>query len=126
MLNALNEMGVSIAMDDFGTGYSSLSYLRRYPFDTLKIDRSFVSDITTDPQDRELVNAVIAMAHSLGLTVVAEGVESEAELNYLNSRGCDLAQGYLFSRPLSASELIEWAKKNIYSGHQRKTTQSIK
>jgi EAL domain-containing protein (putative c-di-GMP-specific phosphodiesterase class I) len=93
-----------------------LSYLRRYPFDTLKIDRSFVSDITIDPQDRELVNAVIAMAHSLGLTVVAEGVESEAELNYLNMRGCDLVQGYLFSRPLSEPDLVEWAKKHEHSG----------
>ena len=114
-LNELNELGVSIAMDDFGTGYSSLSYLRRYPFDTLKIDRSFVSDITIDPQDRELVNAVIAMAHSLGLTVVAEGVESEAELSYLNKRGCDLVQGYLFSRPLSEPDLVEWAKKHGHS-----------
>lgn len=118
-LNALNELGVSIAMDDFGTGYSSLSYLRRYPFDTLKIDRSFVSDITIDPQDRELVNAVIAMAHSLGLTVVAEGVESEAELNYLNDRGCDLAQGYLFSRPLSEPDLVAWAEMHgQFNGQQ--------
>ena len=117
-LNALNELGVSIAMDDFGTGYSSLSYLRRYPFDTLKIDRSFVSDITIDPQDRELVNAVIAMAHSLGLTVVAEGVENEAELNYLNTRGCDLAQGYLFSRPLTELDLVNWAEMHGQCGGQ--------
>ena len=121
-LSRLHEMGVSIAMDDFGTGYSSLSYLRRYPFDTLKIDRSFVSDITLDPKDRELVNATIAMAHGLGLTVVAEGVESEDELNYLNKRGCDLAQGYLFSRPLSATDLTAWAEKRGAPGRQQTFT----
>ena len=93
-----------------------------YPFDTLKIDRSFVSDITLDPKDRELVNATIAMAHSLGLTVVAEGVESEDELNYLNKRGCDLAQGYLFSRPLSATDLTAWAEKRRAPGRQQTFT----
>ncbi|TVO52673.1 bifunctional diguanylate cyclase/phosphodiesterase [Denitromonas halophila] len=101
-LVSLNRMGVHIAMDDFGTGYSSLSYLRSYPFDTLKIDRSFVGDITIDAADRELVNATIAMAHGLGLSVVAEGVETEAQLDYLHSRGCDIAQGYLFGKPVPA------------------------
>ncbi len=125
-LAALSEMGITIAMDDFGTGYSSLSYLRRYPFHTLKIDRSFVSDITTDPHDRELVNAVIAMAHSLGLEVVAEGVESEAELTYLKSRGCDMAQGYLISRPLPEPDLIEWAtNRRTGSNPPSITTQAL-
>ena len=105
-LEALSKMDVGIAMDDFGTGYSSLSYLRSYPFNILKIDRSFVSDITTDPADRELISATIAMAHSLGLTVVAEGVETEEQLNYLRSQDCDHAQGYLFSRPVSAAEIM--------------------
>ncbi len=104
-LARLNDLGVSIAMDDFGTGYSSLSYLRSYPFDVLKIDREFVSDITDDPGDRELVNAAIAMAHGLGLKVVAEGVETREQLKYLVSLGCDYGQGYLFSKPVSASEL---------------------
>jgi diguanylate cyclase (GGDEF)-like protein/PAS domain S-box-containing protein len=105
-LAALNELGVNIAMDDFGTGYSSLSYLRSYPFDVLKIDREFVSDITDDPADRELVNAAIAMAHGLGLKVVAEGVETEDQRKHLASQGCEYAQGYLFSKPLSADEMI--------------------
>jgi len=104
-LEAINSLGISIAMDDFGTGYSSLSYLRRYPFDVLKIDRSFVSDIIEDKADRELVNAAIAMAHSLGLKVVAEGVETEEQRALLAKQGCEIAQGYLFSKPVSAEEI---------------------
>jgi len=105
VLAELKNIGVSIAMDDFGTGYSSMSYLRKYPFDVLKIDRSFISDITVDKADRELINATIAMAHGLNLKVVAEGVETEGQLNYLKEQGCDYAQGYLFSKPITAKEL---------------------
>ncbi|HFB64893.1 MAG TPA: EAL domain-containing protein [Aeromonadales bacterium] len=104
-LTHINALGVSIAMDDFGTGYSSLSYLRRYPFDVLKIDQSFVRDIGIDAADRELINAAIAMAHGLNLHVVAEGVETEEQYEYLKKMNCDYAQGYLFSRPLPAEEM---------------------
>lgn len=104
-LSKLNDLGITISMDDFGTGYSSLSYLRSYPFDILKIDRSFINDITVDSADQELVNATIAMAHGLGLKVVAEGVETEAQLELLAKRKCDIAQGYLFSKPVSKIEL---------------------
>lgn len=104
-LEQLNNVGVGIAMDDFGTGYSSLSYLRNYPFDVLKVDRSFVSDITIDKADRELTNAAIAMAHGLNLKVVAEGVETREQLMLLKDIGCDYGQGYYFSRPVPAEEL---------------------
>jgi len=103
----LNNLEINIAMDDFGTGYSSLSYLRKYPFDVLKIDRSFINDITEDIADRELVNAAIVMAHSLGLKVVAEGVETKEQLALLAAQGCDIAQGYLFSKPVSAKKIDE-------------------
>ncbi|MGD8588895.1 MAG: EAL domain-containing protein [Chromatiales bacterium] len=106
-LTALSELGISIAMDDFGTGYSSLSYLRSFPFDVLKIDREFVNDITVDPGDRELVNAAIAMAHGLGLKVVAEGVETEEQLALLASQDCDYGQGYLFSKPICTAEMTK-------------------
>jgi len=99
-LSELNRMGVGIAMDDFGTGYSSLSYLRSYPFDVLKIDKSFVMDITVDKADRELITAAIAMAHGLNLKVVAEGVETQEQLDILKRLKCDYAQGYLFGKPL--------------------------
>ncbi len=114
-LNTLNELGINIVMDDFGTGYSSLNYLRRYPFNTLKIDREFVSDITYDMGDRELVNAAIVMAHSLDLKVVAEGVETEEQLAYLESQGCDYAQGYLFSKPVSPAELTALLEEQVCS-----------
>jgi diguanylate cyclase (GGDEF)-like protein len=101
-LMRLHKAGISLAMDDFGTGYSSLSYLRKYPFNVLKVDRTFVSDITDDPADCELVTASVLMAHGLGLKVVAEGVETESQFNLLREIHCEYAQGYLFSRPIDA------------------------
>jgi len=109
-LTALSKLGISIAMDDFGTGYSSLSYLRNYPFDVLKIDRSFVNHITVDASDRELINAAIAMAHGLNLKVVAEGVETKEQLAVLKTMGCDYAQGYLFGKPMPASDMTTMLK----------------
>ncbi|UCE88114.1 MAG: EAL domain-containing protein, partial [Pseudomonadota bacterium] len=103
-LEKLHQLGVRVAMDDFGTGYSSLSYLRKFPFDILTIDRSFVGDISMDMANRELVNAAIAMGNGLGLEVVAEGVETEEQLEHLTRKGCDLAQGYLFGEPVSDVE----------------------
>ena len=97
--DGLKALGISLAMDDFGTGYSSMRYLRKYVFDTLKIDKEFVHDLSSDQSDSELVIATIAMAHGMGMKVVAEGVENETQLKVLVEQGCDLAQGYLFSRP---------------------------
>jgi diguanylate cyclase (GGDEF)-like protein/PAS domain S-box-containing protein len=114
-LESLSTLGVGIVMDDFGTGYSSLSYLRNYPFDSLKIDRSFINDITTDPADRELVNAAIAMAHGLGLQVVAEGVETEEQLAHLAEQGCEMVQGYLFNQPARADEVTGMLEKQARS-----------
>ncbi len=105
LFQSFTAMGIEMAMDDFGTGYSSLSYLRRYPFAILKIDRSFINEMTTDSADWELVNASIAMAHALGLKVVAEGVETEKQANSLKTMQCDYVQGYFYSRPVSADEL---------------------
>jgi EAL domain-containing protein (putative c-di-GMP-specific phosphodiesterase class I) len=104
-LHALRAMGLHLAVDDFGTGYSSFSYLKHLPLDTLKIDRSFVREITTSPDDAAITTAIIAMAHALGLHVVGEGIETEAQCLVLREQGCDAMQGYLFSRPVPAEAL---------------------
>ncbi|MDE2387741.1 MAG: EAL domain-containing protein, partial [Betaproteobacteria bacterium] len=104
-LNQLNAMGIRLSIDDFGTGYSSLSYLKRFPIHTLKIDRTFVRDIVTDKNDHTIVATIIAMAHSLGMDVTAEGIETEEQLDLLIAQQCDHHQGYYFSRPVAAPEI---------------------
>jgi len=104
-LTALKSMGVRLAIDDFGTGFSSLSYLKRFPLDVLRIDRSFINDITCDPDDAAITLATIEMAHTLKLHVIAEGVETPAQLAFLHQHGCDTYQGYLFSRPVPPGEI---------------------
>jgi EAL domain-containing protein (putative c-di-GMP-specific phosphodiesterase class I) len=104
MLRGLKAMGVKLALDDFGTGYSSLSHLKRFPIDTLKIDQSFVHDITSDTDSATIVSAVIGMGKNLKQRVIAEGVETDRQLEFLRARQCDEGQGFLFSRPLSAED----------------------
>lgn len=111
MLHELKAMGVRLSIDDFGTGYSSLNYLKRFPIDTLKIDRSFVRDVTENPEDAAMVNAIITMAQSLGLEIIGEGIETEDQKFFLRERGCDRGQGYYFSRPLRIEEFNQFAMK---------------
>ncbi len=110
LLSQIKDLGLKISVDDFGTGYSSLSYLKRFALSTLKIDTSFVSDLTKDPGDEAIVGAMIALGHRLGLQVVAEGVEDACQLELLKSMGCNEAQGYLFSRPIDAASFEAWVR----------------
>ena len=109
VLGRLRTLGVSISLDDFGTGYSSLSYLTRFQLNTLKIDRAFVMDIEHSERSNSLVNAIIAMGHSLGLQLVAEGVETAGQAAILEKMGCHYLQGYHFSRPIAPDELLRFA-----------------
>jgi diguanylate cyclase (GGDEF)-like protein len=111
-LEKLKSIGVLIAIDDFGTGYSSLAYLKRFPIDTLKVDRSFIRDIPSDSGDKKITRAIIAMAHSLKLKVVAEGVETQDQLTFLRAQHCDSVQGYLLHRPLPEEEVTKVLKLN--------------
>jgi EAL domain-containing protein (putative c-di-GMP-specific phosphodiesterase class I) len=106
-------MGVQVAIDDFGTGYSSLSYLRKFPIDTLKIDQSFVRQITSAPDDTTIVTAVISMGRALHLRVIAEGVETKDELAFLQAHECHEAQGYYFSRPVPPEEFAKLLKSGL-------------
>jgi polar amino acid transport system substrate-binding protein len=104
-LNEFNAIGVTIALDDFGTGYSSLNYLKMLPIQCLKIDKSFVDNITHDEKELAIAKAITTLAHTMNLSIVAEGVETEAQFSVLKSLNCDKAQGYLFSRPLPAKDI---------------------
>jgi EAL domain-containing protein (putative c-di-GMP-specific phosphodiesterase class I) len=107
-MQALRTLGVALSIDDFGTGYSSLAYLNRFPIDKLKIDRSFVHDMLADPTDRAITMAIIGLGHTLGLKVVAEGVEQPREAELLREANCDELQGYLFAEPMAADDLAAW------------------
>jgi EAL domain-containing protein (putative c-di-GMP-specific phosphodiesterase class I) len=129
VLGTLRDMGVRVALDDFGTGYSSLAYLRSLPIDTLKIDRSFVCDVTTNRDSAAIAAAIIAMSQSLGLHVVAEGVETEEQLQFLADQRCQEAQGFLISRPLAIADFARWVDRDAprpNSEHPRRDAASSK
>jgi len=114
-LRALRALGVGISIDDFGMGYSSLNYLKRFPLNAVKIDRAFVNDITSNHDDAAIVSAVIGMARSLRLRVVAEGVETAEQFAFLRSHECDEAQGYYFSRPIPAEDMTRMLERRTFA-----------
>jgi EAL domain-containing protein (putative c-di-GMP-specific phosphodiesterase class I) len=111
VLRELKAMGLTLAIDDFGTGYSSLSYLRQFPVSKLKIDRSFIREVAQNPDDAAIAAAIIRMAKSLNLKVIAEGVENEEQMSFLRTHQCDEIQGYYFSKPLSPNDFVEKLKR---------------
>jgi EAL domain-containing protein (putative c-di-GMP-specific phosphodiesterase class I) len=122
VLRRLKALGVRLAIDDFGTGYSSLGYLKRFPVDVVKIDRSFVTGIDSNPVDSAIAAAIIGLAEALGMTTVAEGVETEAQLTHLRALGCSVMQGYYFSRPLPGpafDELIDRTPRMDMDANER-------
>ena len=112
-IDQIAALGVGIAIDDFGTGYSGLAYLKRLPIDTVKIDQTFVRDLTVDPDDAAIVTAIVAMARSLGVEVIAEGVETEEQLAELKRLGCHRGQGYLLARPMNAAAVVKLLRSSL-------------
>jgi len=115
ILNSLRAQGVRLAIDDFGTGYSSLAYLKHFPLDVLKIDKRFIDDIPFQQDDMEIAATIVAMGHILGFKVLAEGVETVAQLAFLQEKGCDMYQGYIKSKPVPAHEFAELLRAQQYS-----------
>jgi len=113
VLESIKKLGIQISIDDFGTGYSSLSYLKRFPIDELKIDKSFVDDIEFSHDDKNIVRSIITLGHNLGLEIVAEGVETEAQLNFLQENNCNYIQGYYFSKPLPTQDVFSFIKSQL-------------
>ncbi|KZY28534.1 hypothetical protein A3729_23325 [Oleiphilus sp. HI0043] len=113
LLKELQSLGLTIAIDDFGTGYSSLNYLKQLPLDKLKVDRAFIMDLPNDNDDKQITAAIVAMAHTLNLKVVAEGVETVEQMAFLQELGCEIGQGYLFDKPLSADEFFSSPLKSV-------------
>jgi EAL domain-containing protein (putative c-di-GMP-specific phosphodiesterase class I) len=111
ILRKLSEMGVQVSVDDFGTGYSSMSYLQRFPIDKLKIDRTFISDVTSSNDDASIVSAIVSLGHTLKLKVIAEGVETPEQLEFLQMLGCDQYQGFHYSKPMPAEEFAELIRR---------------
>jgi EAL domain-containing protein (putative c-di-GMP-specific phosphodiesterase class I) len=109
-LYRLKDMGIYLSIDDFGTGYSSMTYLKRFPVAKLKIDQSFIRDILDDSEDMAITGATVQMAHGLRLKVVAEGIETQAQAEYLREHGCDFGQGFLYSRPITLEDLLQYLK----------------
>jgi len=116
ILHRLKGLGVKLSIDDFGAGYSSLSYLRNFPVDTIKVDQSFIKRMGVDPENTEIVRAVIALAHSLGLDVVAEGIEIKEQCSILTNLDCESGQGFWFSRPLDEDKVREIATRDACPG----------
>lgn len=112
ILLRLQQLGVSISIDDFGTGFSSFSYLKQFPMNTLKIDRSFIQNIEEEEADKAIAKAMISLARNLGLTIVAEGVENEKQMEILAAADCDAVQGYFISRPLDAAAFLDYMKNS--------------
>ena len=119
-LNHLRSKGFTIAVDDFGTGYSSLGYLKRFPIDKLKIDQTFIRDLETDHDDAVIVSAIIAMSHLLGVKTLAEGVETDKQLEYLIDAGCDEIQGYLLGRPMPKADFINFCINHEQANQETK------
>ena len=118
ILETINNVGVTLAIDDFGTGYSSLAYLQRLPLDTLKIDQTFVAKLTLSPDDETILGTIVLMAHALGLNVVAEGVESQDQVEYLREKDCDEIQGYHFAQPMPGPDCFRF----IHQHRARRST----
>jgi len=111
-LNHLHDAKIKIALDDFGTGYSSLQYLQKLPIDFLKIDQSFVRNLETSKQSKEIVKAIVDLAHTINIKTIAEGIETMADYDYLNSVDCDIGQGFYMSKPLTSNAFVSWYSEN--------------